>query len=560
MTFRPLPLVPLPAAVSIGGEPFSLTAETAIVIGDHPAGTESRTMTDAAAELRAIVRGLTGWGLEGTTAAAGTITLSIHGEGLGEGLGEGDRASAGAGEFEGEGRPESYRLDVTADGIRLVGADAAGLFYAVQTLGQLIEATGDGWQVPAASVGDAPRFAYRGVMLDVARHFHPVEVVEGYIDRASALKFNHLHLHLSDDQGWRLELRSRPELTARSSASAVGGAAGGFYTHDDYRRIVAYAASRHMTVVPEFDLPGHTHAVSLAYPELSEPPVITDAVRESVRAFPQYGSGALPENGTAYAGVAVGFSSLRIHDEATHAFVSDVFTELAALTPGPYLHFGGDEALGTPADDFAAFVSRTSAVIASLGKTPVAWHEAGAAQPSAEATQPPDDTAPGAAPGLAPGTIGQYWGFVEPTGVMDDRARGFVRGGGRVILSPADAVYLDMKPHDGFELGLTWARGATSVERAYSWEPSDVIAGISDADILGVEAPLWTETVKTADDIDALAFPRIAAAAEAAWSPATGTHPDRTWESFRRRVAGLGPLWSSRGIRFTASEEIPWTV
>ena len=138
--------------------------------------------------------------------------------------------------------------------------------------------------------------------------------------------------------------------------------------------------------------------------------------------------------------------------------------------------------------------------------------------------------------------------------------RAFVELGSKIILSPADAIYLDMKYDESTTLGLSWANGPTSVERAYSWEPSDVIDGIDDDDILGVEAPLWTETVRSADDIDRLAFPRIAAAAEAAWSPATGATALRTWESFRTRVGRLGPLWARRGIRFHRSSEIDWSA
>jgi hexosaminidase len=437
---------------------------------------------------------------------------------------------------EAGGAPESYALTVDADIVRITGADAAGLFYGVQTLGQLITPVDDGWHVPAVTITDAPRFEYRGVMLDVARHFHPTETVKAYIDRAASLKFNALHLHLTDDQGWRLELSSRPALTEVASGTSVGGDPGGFFTKADYADIVAYAASKHMIVVPEIDIPGHTHAVGLAYPELVEEPVITDHMREIVR---DYG-GEIPQNGVPYDGMAVGFSSLRIHDEATYDFVADVFGELAGMTPGPYLHLGGDEALGTAPEDFAVFVERVSTLIADLGKTPVTWHEAGAA------------------PGLHPDTVGQYWGFVTPTDGMDDKTRAFVANGSRVILSPADAVYLDMKPTPDSTLGLTWANGHTSVERAYSWEPSDVIAGIVDDDILGVEAPLWTETVRDLDGIDTLAFPRIAAAAEAAWSPATGESDLRTWESFRERVGAMGPLWTAMGIGFLASDEIPW--
>ncbi|MFG6492198.1 family 20 glycosylhydrolase [Microbacterium sp. P03] len=422
------------------------------------------------------------------------------------------------------GSPESYEIVVDEASAVITASDAAGLFYGAQTLVQLVQQDAGGWFFPTVAIEDRPRFAYRGVMLDVARHFFPVETVTAYIDRAAALKFNHLHLHLSDDQGWRLQLASRPRLTEVSSGSSVGGDPGGFFTHEDYAEIVRHAASRHMTVVPEFDVPGHTHAVGVAYPELVERPVLSAQTLETV----QESGGSLPEAGVPYDGVAVGFSSLKIHDEATYAFLADVFGELAELTPGPYVHIGGDEALGTDPADFAEFMTRASSMVVSLGKTPIAWHEAGAAA------------------GLDRATIGQYWGFTTPIDGAGEKTRTFVQRGSRVILSPADAIYLDMKPHADSALGLTWANGPTSLERAYSWDPGTTIEGVDESDILGVEAPLWSETPRTLADLDALAFPRIAAAAEISWSPARGV--ERTWDSFRTRVDGLGPLWTSQGI------------
>lgn len=494
------PLVPLPASIaSTDGAPFRLGADT-VVSGDR----------DAAAALVSLLEARTG------TAPGdgedGSIELRI----------------------EKGGAPESYVLAADDASIVVTGADPAGLFYGVQTLGQLVRPDGAAWVVPAVRIEDAPRFAYRGVMLDVARHFQTVDTVKAYIDRASGLKFNALHLHLSDDQSWRLQLDSRPLLTELSSSSSVGGDPGGFYTKADYADIVAYAADHHMIVVPEFDMPSHTHAITLAYPELMEEPVIDDHMREIAASH----GGELPVNGVDYDGMAVGFSSLKIQNEATYDFAADAFGELAAMTPGPYLHFGGDESLATSDEDFDEFVSRVSEIISNLGKIPVAWHEAGSAKD------------------LADDTVGQYWGFVTPTDGMDHKARAFAQ----VILSPADAIYLDMKPTASSDLGLTWANGPTSVERSYSWEPSAVIEGLDDGDILGVEAPLWTETIKNLDDIDAMAFPRIAAAAEAAWSPATTESELRTWQSFRERVGAMGPLWTSLGIGFPASDEIPWVT
>lgn len=511
-------LVPAPVSLeATDAAPFVLSAGTAVT-GDG----------DAADVLRALIAARTGAQLlrsVGETPASAEFPVD---DARIEGVAREITLA-----IEAPGVAESYRLEVTTGSITVAGADPAGLFYGVQTLGQLIRPRGDGWEVPAATVSDSPRFAYRGVMLDVARHFHDVGTVKAYIDRAAGLKFNVLHLHLSDDQGWRIHIESRPKLTELASGGGVGGDPGGFYRQDEYREIVAYAASRHMTVVPELDVPGHSHAISLAYPELCEPPVLSDHIRDTVRE----GGGELPVNGTPFEGVAVGFSSLKIREEATYAFLADVFGELAGLTPGPYLHLGGDEALGTDAADFDHFVARASRVIAATGKVPVAWHEAGAAA------------------GLAPGTIGQYWGFVTPTDGMDVKARAFVERGGRLILSPADAIYLDMKQTADDELGLVWANGPTSLHRAYQWDPAAVIEGVGDGQLLGVEAPLWTETVRDLDAIDRLVFPRIAAAAEAAWSVPLGSSDRRTWSSFRERVEALGPLWASLGIHVCAADD-----
>ncbi|MEV8273802.1 family 20 glycosylhydrolase [Microbacterium sp. NPDC077184] len=498
-----LPLVPVPRTVAeTGGAPFRLHPDT-------PVHGDARSV-------------------------AGVVACIARRTGVALRPADVDDADAGHPgiriEITADGDPEGYRLSTREGGVHVRAHDAAGAFYAVRTLEQLLRPDAAGWILPAAEIDDAPRFAYRGMMLDVARHFFPVDTVVGVLDRAASLKLNHLHLHLSDDQGWRLALRDRPMLTAHAAASAVGGDAGGFYSREDYRTIIAAAAERHIVIVPEIDVPGHTHAVGVAYPQIAEDPVIFDHVRETVTAF----GGGLPRAGEPYTGLAVGFSSLRIDDRATDDFLADVFGELAGLTPGPYLHFGGDEALGTDPAEYAAFVARASTLIADLGKIPVAWHEAGVAAD------------------LHPDTVGQYWGFVRPRDGADDLARAFAPRGG-VILSPADAVYLDMKPYDGAALGLTWADGATSLARAYAWEPAAVIPDLHETGILGVEAPLWTETVRTLADIDALAFPRLAAAAEAAWSPATGAHPDRTWESFRARVRSLRALWDTAGIAYDAA-------
>ncbi|MEU4016636.1 family 20 glycosylhydrolase [Microbacterium sp. NPDC028030] len=498
---HPLPLVPAPVSAIAREGRMPITATTR-VLGHAP----------AAAELLAAVERRTGIRLTPVETAPAEIELFVDAE-----------SSA----------PEGYTLEV-GERAAVIGADEAGLFYGVQTLLQLLRQDDTGWSLLGADVADSPRFARRGVMLDVARHFFGVEDVKRFIDSTSALKLNHLHLHLSDDQGWRVHIDSWPRLTQLSSGTSVDGHPGGFYSKDDYREIVAYAASRHMIVIPEIDLPGHTHAIGVAYPELVEAPVLNDTlVADSQRLGQQ-----LPEAGKPYLGWGVGHSSVRIHEERTYDFVRDVVRELAEMTPGPYIHIGGDESLGTPQADFDLFAERATEIVVDAGKVPIAWHEMGSAA------------------GIAEGTVGQYWGMTTPAGAHAAEAAHFVERGGALIMSAANVTYLDMKYTEDFPLGLTWA-AVIDVRSAYEWEPTAVL-DVPESAILGIEAPLWSETTRTLDEVEQLVFPRAAAQAEVAWSPREA--PDRVWESFRVRVGSLAPLWKAEGVKFHPADEIPWSA
>jgi len=395
--------------------------------------------------------------------------------------------------------PEEYRLEVDGAGIRIEAEDKVGLFYGEQTLRQL---TVDG-RVPYVTIQDHPRFEYRGAMLDVARHFFGVEDVKKYIDDIALLKFNYLHLHLTDDQGWRIQIDSWPELTKAGATTEIGGRGGGFYTKQQYAEIVDYGASRFITIVPEIDMPGHTNAASVAYPELSDIPVVP------------------------YEGIEVGFSSLAIRSERTYDFVDDVVREVAAMTPGPYLHLGGDESLATTDEDFQYFIGRATAIAASYGKTLIGWHEMGRSRE------------------LPTGTIGQYWSFVTPQEGAAEHTLSFVEQGGRVIMSPADVAYLDQKYDALTELGLVWANGPTSIEESYSWDPATIVPGVGDEQLLGVEAPVWSETTASIQDVEYLAFPRIASIAEIAWSPAG----ERDFAEFSVRLDRFTELLDAENIR-----------
>ncbi|GAB3069213.1 family 20 glycosylhydrolase [Micromonospora schwarzwaldensis] len=410
---------------------------------------------------------------------------------------------------------EGYRLDVTAAGVRITADTPAGLFHGAQTLRQLLPAAvesatpvAERWTVPGGTIVDRPRFPYRGAMLDVARHFFGVPDVLRVVDHLARYKLNHLHLHLTDDQGWRIAVDSWPRLAEVGGATEVGGGPGGWYTRDDYRRIVAYAARRHVTVVPEIDLPGHTNAALVAYPELAP------------------GRIAPPP----YTGTDVGFSYVDPADERTYAFVADVFGEVAALTPGPWLHLGGDEAFKVPAEHYRAFVERAQALVAATGKTVVGWHQLAPA-------------------GHVEGRVLQWWG----TNGDDPETADAVRRGARLILSPGNHAYLDMKYAPDTPIGHDWA-GLVDVRRAYDWDPASHLHGVPAEAVLGVEAPLWTESVTTRAEVEFMLFPRLPAVAELGWSPRS-THD---WAGFRARLAGHGPRWATAGITFHPSPEIPW--
>ncbi|MFF0575742.1 beta-N-acetylhexosaminidase [Streptosporangium saharense] len=412
---------------------------------------------------------------------------------------------------------EGYQLDVTEEAVVIRARTGTGLFNGVQTLRQLLPpriesatAVPGPWTVRGGRIVDYPRFPYRGAMLDVARHFHPVETVRRYIDRIVLYKINYLHLHLSDDQGWRIAVDSRPRLTEYGGRTQVGGGPGGHYTKEQYREIVEYAAQRHVTVVPEIDLPGHTNAALASYAELN-----CD------------GKARKP-----YTGTDVGFSTLCTTKEETYAFVRDVLGEIAALTPGPYLHLGGDEATATPPERYAAFMNRVQPMVAATGKTVMGWHQIG--EPEVRHQE---------------GRVLQYWGR---TG-SDPLVAGAVAKGARVVMSPANRAYLDMKYDEETVPGQKWA-GYVEVRDAYDWDPGSHLEDVPASAVLGVEAPLWTEAISTEKEIEYMAFPRLPAIAELGWSP-RATHD---WTAFARRLGAQGPRWAAMDLGFHHSPQVTW--
>ncbi|TDB69564.1 beta-N-acetylhexosaminidase [Micromonospora sp. KC721] len=497
----------VPAPLSVVADPgadHTLAADAVIRV------TPEAGARDVAEQLADLLRPATGYPLPVTDAAPGgaELTLTVAGADLGSGAPTDSGAGAGHGD-------EGYRLEITTTGARLTADTATGLFHGVQTLRQLLPATiesrtpvDERWVLPGGVIVDRPRFPYRGAMLDVSRHFFAVEDVLRVVDHLARYKLNHLHLHLTDDQGWRIAIDSWPRLTTVGGTTQVGAGPGGYYSKADYRRIVRYAARRHVTIVPEVDLPGHTNAALVAYPELAP------------------GKVAPPP----YTGTEVGFSHVDPDDERTYDFVADVLGEVAALTPGPWLHIGGDEAFKVKGAAYTGFVERTQRIVARTGRTVIGWHQ----------------IAPAA---HLDGRVLQWWG----TNGDDPEVAKAVRRGARLILSPGNHAYLDMKYAPDTPIGHDWA-GLIDVRRAYEWDPGAHLIGVPAEAVLGVEAPLWTESVTTLAEVEFMLLPRLPALAELAWSP----RAIHDWAGFRDRLAGHGRRWSTAGIAFHRSPEVPW--
>ena len=404
-------------------------------------------------------------------------------------------------------------MDITADHIKISSNSEHGLFNGIQTLRQILPSQIEKntlqsipWLAPTGSIVDKPEFGYRGSMLDVSRHFFGVTDVKRVIDLISQYKINALHLHLSDDQeGWRIEIKSWPNLTKHGGSTQVGGGKGGFYTQEDYKDIVKYAASRFITIIPEIDMPGHTNAALSSYPELNC-------------------NGKAPD---LYTGTEVGFSTLCTDKEIVYTFIDDVIRELSDMTPGPYIHIGGDESHVTELKDYIPFIERTAKIVNKYGKNVLGWDEIAHAK-------------------LPPNSVVHYWNVAE-------NAKKGVDQNAKVLISPAKKTYLDMQYDSTTRLGLHWA-AYIEVDSAYMWDPSELVEGITKENILGVESPLWSETVTKMDDIEYMVFPRLICHSEIGWTP----KKYRKWDNFKVRLGHHKDRLDFQNIDYYPSKLIPW--
>ena len=493
-------LLPLPASITMGaGEGFTVDSTTTTVTVDSGSGREVMRLARGLARMigrdtAPAVRRLTSAAAAGVDTGTNTFHLRI------------DTAAVA--------HDEGYALTVTRERVQLVARTPEGLFRGIQTIRQLFPVVVEHraalvrrLRLPAVQIQDAPRYTWRGSMLDVSRHFLPLEAVKQHIDAMVLYKLNRLHLHLSDDQGWRIEIRKYPRLARVGGRSQVGGGPGGYYTQAQFRELVQYAAERYVMIIPEIDMPGHTNAALSAVPALN-------CDRKAAKP---------------YTGIKVGFSAVCHTREATYRWVNDVVREIAAISPSPYIHLGGDEVEKIPHAEYLKFMERVERIVRSHGKTMIGWGEIAPAK-------------------LDTATIVQHW-----RGAGRDSSAVHVARGGRVILSPGPKMYIDMKYDANGMLGLRWA-GMIEVRDTYDWNPATYLAGVEERSILGVEAPLWSETVEKASDFQFLAFPRLLAVAELGWSPQVA----RDWEDFRQRLGAHGPRMQALGINFYRSPQVEW--
>lgn len=430
---------------------------------------------------------------------------------------------------------EAYQLKVTQDNVTITGTSEAGTFYGIQTLRKSLPITNKGdISLPAAEINDYPRFSYRGVHLDVSRHFFPADSVKHFIDMMALHNINRLHWHLTDDQGWRIEIKKRPELTtigSKRSETVIGHNSGeydgipysGFYTQDEAREIVKYAKERHITVIPEIDLPGHMQAALAAYPELG----CTGGPYEVWKMW------------------GVSEDVLCAGNDKTLTFIEDVLNEIVDIFPSEYIHVGGDEcpkvrwekcpkcqarikAEGIKGDKKHSaeeylqsyVISRMEKFVESKGRHIIGW----------------DEILEG---GLAPNATVMSWRGMDG-GIEAAKQKH------NVVMTPNTYVYLDYYQSADTDLEPDAIGGYLPLEKVYSFEPT---AGISPEDqkyVIGAQANLWTEYIPTFSQVEYMIMPRIDAVADIQWSDPS----KKDYQTFLPRVARMTQLYDRLGYNY----------
>jgi hexosaminidase len=510
-----LTLTPAPAKAQLGQGTFTLTAKTRIFVAKGDI--EARVVAGQLSDMLLKARGLKPAVVEGAPSAgeAGIV------------LARGPAASDKA---------EAYALTVAPAGVTITAAKRAGLFYGAVSVWQLAvqDAAKGPAQLPAVSIDDAPRFAWRGFMLDSARHFQSVDTIKSIIDTMAAHKLNVLHWHLVDDQGWRLEIRKYPKLTSEGSWRVPAGAAGrdpktgrpiryqGFYTQDQVRDLVAYAAARGIVIVPEIEMPGHALAPLVAYPQFG-----------MTKAPPRASMGDW--------GV---FPYLYKPSDETFAFLNDILDEVMDLFPSEYIHVGGDEAVK---DQWKAspevqaqiqalgvkdehglqswFIQRAEKHINSRGRRMIGW----------------DEILEG---GLAPNATVMSWRGIE--GAVAAASQGH-----DAVLAPDSTLYMDRRQSASADEPPGRIK-IVSLRDVYDFDAAPAaLTEAQRAHILGLQANSFTEHMRTDERLEKMTFPRLIAVAENGWTPEAG----RSWKSFAARLPAESARLDVLGV---AHDTVPY--
>ena len=511
-------IIPEPVKLTRSGGEFVLPSKISIGADQNPG------LRQAIADLRARLTIPTGYHVDLSNSQSATISIHLNKDAVPE-LGN-----------------EGYRLNVTSKNVTITANQPAGIYYGVQSFLQLLpaEITSDSlvknikWMAPCMSVTDYPRFGWRGLMLDVSRHFFTKEEVKKYINEMSAYKYNVLHLHLSDDQGWRIEIKSLPQLTQIGAwrvkrnglwsefppALAFEKATdGGFYTQDDMREIINYAKDRNITILPEIDVPAHSLGLIASFPNLSctqLPYPVNAGFRSPSRVD----------------------NVLCIGNDSSFMMLDKIFTELAALFPGEYIHVGGDEAykgfwtdcpkcqkrmtdekLKNEDELQSYFMKRVETILKSKGKRLIGW----------------DEIMQG---GLAPEATVMSWRGMK--GGVDAAKMNH-----HVVMTPWDYCYLDL--YQGESSVEPPAYGICRLTDSYNYDP--VPDSVDEKMILGGQGNLWTERVSNFRHLEYMIWPRGLALAEVYWSP----RASRNWDRFIEKMEGQFPRLDAAGIKYARS-------
>jgi hexosaminidase len=534
----PVPqIVPKPVSMQVGTGYFTLTPGTRIAVSG---GAQAMAV---ARDLAGYLRPATGYPLPVVAGSGGAGDISLA-------MGAGDAVGS---DPDGEG----YSLGVTPGDVQLTAGTAHGLYNGIQTIRQLLpgwinsgSAVSVPWEMRAVQIVDYPRYTYRGVMLDIARHYEPPSAVKQLIAQAASYKFNVFHLHLSDDQGFRIAIKGFPRLTRIGGQGSVGTDGrtmdpGGFWTQAQYRQVVAFAQAHFMTLIPEVDSPGHNNAIIMSeYNDLSNPLLNgPQDINCSANHPPVWN---YTED--------VGYSALCPDSQNTWAIMTAIIDQLSAMTSGPYYDMGGDEVPSTILNQsqYADFLNQEAPIVRAAGKIVMGWADIA-----------------GTGTSLGTPTIAEYWNPASGSQSGTETGTEAVAKGMQIVMAPANHTYLDQKYLAGHAgnvpstLGLSWAcNTGCDVDQFYNWDPGSYVNGVTDSNVIGVEGAMWGETVPTLSDAEYMVFPRLLALSEIGWSPAAQRTSEQSpaYQDFIGRLAAQGVRLQTAGVNFYPTPEVPWRL